>query len=291
VAVFGSASWDTLINVAAFPPPEGATISPTGWHETIGGSGAGEAMNLARLGVDVVLHCALGADGAGDEVRAGLAALGVVVDPVVDSGGTRRHVNVMDAHGDRMSYMRGGDDACRRFDPDVVEPLILAVDHVVVGIVERARDMIPLAHRLGRSVWTDLHDTDGKRPWDREFLEADAVFFSDLRLADPRPFMRRLVAAGRSLAVCTRGASGALALTGDGRWIDVPAEPLEDVVDTNGAGDAFLAGTLLGELRGLPIEQSLRIGARAAALAVGSTELASPDLSPAAIADLIDVPA
>jgi len=59
-------------------------------------------------------------------------------------------------------------------------------------------------------------------------------------------------------------------------------------VDTNGAGDAFLAGTLAGELRGLPIERSLRIGARVAALSVGSTELASPDLSPASIADLVD---
>jgi sugar/nucleoside kinase (ribokinase family) len=288
VAVFGSASWDTLIHVASFPSPEAATIVPEDWHETIGGSGAGEAMNLARLGVDVVLHCALGPDRAGDEVRIGLAAAGVVMDPVVDTGRTRRHVNVMDGRGDRMSFMLGDDDSGRRFDPEGVEPLILAVDHVLVGIVEPARDVIPVARRLGRQVWTDLHDTDGRRAWDRDFLEADAVFFSDQRLPDPRPFMRRLVRAGRGLVVCTRADRGALALTGDGRWIDVPAEPVEAVVDTNGAGDAFLAGTLVGHLRGLPIEQSLRIGARVAALAVGSTELAFPDLSPASIADLID---
>jgi len=77
-------------------------------------------------------------------------------------------------------------------------------------------------------------------------------------------------------------------LTADGRWIEVPAEPVNRVVDTNGAGDAFLAGTLVGELRGLPIDQSLRVGARVAALSVASSELAAPDLAPVSIADLFD---
>ena len=287
MAVFGSASWDTLINVESFAAPENATIVPVGWHETIGGSGAGQAMNLARLGVEVALQCSLGSDRAGDEIRLGLAAAGVVVDAVVDAGVTRRHVNVRDARGEQLSYRLGGDDGGRPFDPEVVEPLILAVDHVVVGIVDRARDAIPIARRLGRQVWTDLHDTDGKRA-DRDFLDADAIFFSDRHIRKPRPFMRRLIEEGRRLVVCTRGASGALALTADGRWLEVPAEPVDQVVDTNGAGDAFLAGTLVGELRGLPIEQSLRIGARVAALSVSSTELASPELTPALIGDLLE---
>ncbi len=59
------------------------------------------------------------------------------------------------------------------------------------------------------------------------------------------------------------------------------------IVDTNGAGDAFLAGTVFGELHGLPIERSLRIGARVAALAVQSWDLASALAGPAAVADLL----
>ena len=69
---------------------------------------------------------------------------------------------------------------------------------------------------------------------------------------------------------------GALALTAEGRWIEVPVVPVERVVDTNGAGDAFLAGVVFGELRGLPIERSLTLAARVAAAAVQSPELA-PD--------------
>jgi sugar/nucleoside kinase (ribokinase family) len=99
--------------------------------------------------------------------------------------------------------------------------------------------------------------------------------------------MERLIAAGRRLVVCTNGARGVLALTADGRRIEVPVEPVDAVVDTNGAGDAFMAGVVYGEILGLSIERSLRVGARVAALCVASRELASPDLSPAAVADVL----
>ena len=62
VVIFGAASWNTMIRVDAFPEPGPATVFPPGWHETVGSSGAGKAMNLARLGVHVTLHCLLGDD-------------------------------------------------------------------------------------------------------------------------------------------------------------------------------------------------------------------------------------
>lgn len=277
-----------MVRVSSFPEPGPATVFPESWHETVGSSGAGKAMNLARLGIDVVLHCLLGEDEAGQRVRSGLEACGVIVDAIVDPTGTARHVNLMDGDGARLSLMLHTGDSGARYEPTHVEELVASADHVLVAIVDPARHVIPIAHRLGRPVWTDLHATDGERPYERDFLAADAVFFSGERLADPRPFMERLVASGRSFTVCTRAAAGALALTADERWLEVPAEPVDRVVDTNGAGDAFLAGVLAGTLRGLPIERSLAIGARVAALAVGSTELASPELSPASIADLAE---
>ena len=277
-----------MVRVERFPPPGPGTVFPPGWHETIGSSGAGKAMNLARLGLDVTLHCLLGDDEAGRRVRHGLEATGVTVDAVHDPTGTARHVNLMDAAGGRLSFLLHTGDPAAALDPERVERLIRSANHVLVEIVDHGRPVVAMAHGLDRPVWTDLHDTDGERDHDRGFFDADAVFFSTEHLTDPRPFMERLRSAGRWLVVATRGAAGALALAGDGRWLDVPAEPVEHVVDTNGAGDAFVAGALYGELHGLPLETSLRIGARVAALAVGSPDLASSKLSPAAIADLID---
>jgi sugar/nucleoside kinase (ribokinase family) len=64
--------------------------------------------------------------------------------------------------------------------------------------------------------------------------------------------------------VVTRHEHGATATRGAER-ADVPAEPIRELIDTTGAGDLFAAGFLAGEARGLSLEQSLRLGAIAAA--------------------------
>jgi sugar/nucleoside kinase (ribokinase family) len=64
--------------------------------------------------------------------------------------------------------------------------------------------------------------------------------------------------------VVTRSEDGALATRG-GERVEVPAEPIDALVDTTGAGDLFAAGFLVGEARRLGLERSLRLGAICAA--------------------------
>ena len=52
------------------------------------------------------------------------------------------------------------------------------------------------------------------------------------------------------LAVLTRGAEGSVVVTASGP-IEVPAAPVDRVVDTTGAGDLFAAGFLYGMTNGL----------------------------------------
>ncbi len=61
------------------------------------------------------------------------------------------------------------------------------------------------------------------------------------------------------VAVVKLGEKGALALTQEGEK-RVSAYRVEDVKDTNGAGDNFQAGFFYGYFKGLPIETCLRIG-------------------------------
>ena len=75
------------------------------------------------------------------------------------------------------------------------------------------------------------------------------------------------------LLVVTFGAEGALAVEngateGETRT-RVPAEPVDKVVDTTGAGDLFAAGFLHGRITGRSMEESLRLGAICAAECIG----------------------
>jgi sugar/nucleoside kinase (ribokinase family) len=67
------------------------------------------------------------------------------------------------------------------------------------------------------------------------------------------------------LVVVTCGEDGAVAVE-DGRRVEVPIARIgRGVVDTTGAGDLFAAGFLVGQAQGRSLEQSLRVGAIAAA--------------------------
>ena len=57
----------------------------------------------------------------------------------------------------------------------------------------------------------------------------------------------------------------------------------QDVVDTNGAGDAFLVGLLAARLDGRSLEDGLRWAAAAGAIAVRSAELVAPELTRRAV--------
>jgi sugar/nucleoside kinase (ribokinase family) len=66
------------------------------------------------------------------------------------------------------------------------------------------------------------------------------------------------------LAAVTRGAEGCVVVMAD-RTVKVPAEAVEKVVDTTGAGDMFAAGFLYGLTHGLDPVSCARLGGACAA--------------------------
>jgi sugar/nucleoside kinase (ribokinase family) len=280
--VVGGASWNRMIHLPELPGSRARTMFATRSWEAVGSSGAGKALNLARLGWDTTLWALVGRDSRGARLRAGLAAGGVELLAVDDPAGTMHHVNLMAPDGERISIFAEPGTLDLAVDPGPLVPRAVAAELVAVSIFEHCRRVLAPLQAAGVPIWVDLHDYDGENPYHDDFIEAASYLqLSRVALTRWRQFAELRVAAGCRVVVVTAGADGAQVLTADG-WTAVAAEPVAAVVDSNGAGDAFLAGFATGWALGRDVVECGRRGARAAADAVRSDQLAAPWPPPAA---------
>lgn len=277
VVISGPASWNRIVLLDRLPEPTPHMQFALGDHETVGGTSAGKALGLAALGREVELFTVIGTDVDGERLRDVLGRVPNLELDVIDSRVTERHLNLMTRAGERVSiYLSTPDDEGHR-DDDRVTSAMEDAAAIVMDLSARSRRLLPDARACGRPIWTDLHDYDGESEFHRPFLEAaDVLFMNGDRLGDdPLPLLRHCVEEGASLAVCTLGEQGAVAVAADGERMsehEVPAVPVE-VRDTNGAGDAFMAGLLHATLAGAALDEALREGARHAASALTTRHL------------------
>jgi sugar/nucleoside kinase (ribokinase family) len=274
VAVLGPASWNEMLLLDALPEPRPHTVFARSSHETLGGTSAGKALHLTDLGVPTRLVTPVGDDARGRSVADVLATAGVRAELLPATGPTEHHVNLMTEAGERLSLYATppadlADGAVRLDD-------LGGHRAVVLDLAPWTRRLAGSAAGRGLPVWTDLHDHDGVDPWYEPFVAAAShVFCSNDSLADPLAFLHAVVDRGATAAVCTLGADGAVGVGADHAEWRVAAAPVERVVDTNGAGDAFFAGVLAATLAGTDLPGALDHGARQAVRA-----LSSPHLSP-----------
>lgn len=262
-----------------------------------GGSPANVAVGLARLGHEVTLATRIGRDTDGALLRRHLEADGVRLVPgsVVDAR-TSTATAVLDEHG----------SATYRFDLDWRLPAVdlSKVRHVHAGSIGAAlppgdvavRRVVGQAAAAGISTSYDPNlrpGLIGPAQQERPVVErlvgiVDVVKASDADLAwlyadagghdgDAIAAARRWAQSGPRLVVLTRGPKGAMAwLRGQhDAPLSLPAPPVE-VVDTVGAGDAFMAGLLSGLL-----DAGLLASARSAAATGRDGEWSADDVRPA----------
>lgn len=273
--MLGGVAWNTIVYVDTFPEAQPGTVFTGGYHETVGSSGAGKAMNMRHLGAKVTFWGLLGEDEHAARVRDFIESRDIEFITDTDPTGTVRQINLMDDAGERISMFANAGTHDFSIDIDRVLPAIQKADLVSVAILNYCRQFLPLLRTLGKSVSVDIHDYDGVNPHHQDFIEAaDYLFMSSVRMPDWREFLEQRVLAGTEVAVCTQGSAGASGLTAEAGWVDVPAVAVENVVDTNGAGDGFHAGFMTSWLGGQGLDAAMHRGAETAAAAIQSADLA-----------------
>ncbi|WP_088043148.1 carbohydrate kinase family protein [Bacillus sp. EAC] len=280
VLVLGGTTFDSIITLEKLPEPTPQTIHYAPFHETLGSTGAGKAINLRKLNVPSVLHSIIGDDLYGKNIIQSLQQEDVTFIYDIDEKGTERHVNLMDTDGKRISIFVTQSSDKPDLDLPRLEKLIQECDIVALNIIAYTKQLIALCKKYNKPIWTDLHDYNDHNPYHEDFIEiADYIFLSSDNLSDYKSVMKRFIDLGKQLVVCTHGKRGATALTKDGRWIKMDIIDDYKFRDANGAGDSFFSGFIYGFLQQKSTEDCLRFGTICAGLCITSAELAYDDLS------------
>ena len=279
VLVLGGAGVDTVVYVDVLPLPLADSFHVPPIVTRAGQTGDGVAVGTQALGLRTHHLDVVGDDHEGALVEALHRRRGVAFTGVASAVGTKRAVNLVAPDGRRLSLYdssRATDVAA--FPERILADLVARSRHAHVSITPPCAAALPTLLDAGVSISTDLHDWDGRQAYHQPFAAAaDLVFLSTTALADPERTMREIIEKGRAqVVVGTAGAKGALLLIRDGALRHVAAAPPPaEVVDTNGAGDAFVSGYLFGHLHGEDVDRCAFFGAVAAAHActVPSTDV------------------
>lgn len=253
-------------------------------REISGGSAANSMASAAALGLDVAFIGQVADDQLGDIFAHDMSSLGVRFEtPALQSPPpTGRCLIIVTPDGQRTMNTSPG--ASHQLRPEALDEKLIASASILLleGYLwgpELPRQALVRAIEIARAAGPEIAFTLSESvclPGRREALTemigsggVDLLFLNDheaLQLTaegDLGTALDVLSAKVRTLVI-TRGAKGALGVQ-DGDCIDIPAAPVEQVVDTTGAGDLFAAGFLAGRCRGHPLKACLEMGAVAAA--------------------------
>ncbi len=272
LVVLGSLNLDLVLPVAALPTA-GQTVLGGELRRFGGGKGANQAVAAARLGGAVRLVGRVGADADGvflrdDAASAGVDVSGVTADPGTTTGCA---LILVDDRGENIIAVAPGanarldaTDAARATDrlrPGDTLVCQLEVPMPVVAAAARA------AHAAGALVVLNAAPAVPVPATLFDDVDILVVNESEARAIGP-PDPAALAASTGCAVVITLGAAGAaFAEPTTGPATSVPSHPV-DIVDTTGAGDAFVAALALARHEGAGLHEAVTFAAAAGALAV-----------------------
>ena len=292
--IIGAASIDT--KGRADQQIQAGTSTPGSIRVSVGGVGRNIAENLARLGEPVVLLSAVGSDGSGRRILQQAAECSIDISHMLvnDEHHTAAYLAVLDSTGNAvMSIDDMGINRALITPQHVYRRRALFRDACMVALdanlsTAALNTIFRLASRYSLPVCADP-TTASLAPHLRPHLRdltlvtpnaAEAEALCGVRVTDRESGLvaaQKLVGLGVGIAIVTLGATGLIYATSQESG-HLPAIDCE-IVDFTGAGDALTAAVIFGILNDFPVDEAVRLGARAAALTLQSRETVCPMLS------------
>jgi len=252
-------------------------------REISGGSAANSMAGVAALGLNAGFVGQVADDQLGAIFAHDMTSLGVRFEtpPLKDGPPTGRCLIIVTPDAQRtMNTCPGASHELTSgaLDEELIRSASVTFLEGYLWGPERPRQAMlraaEIAHSAGRTVAFTLSESlciPGRREGVRGMIEAGTV---DILFGNEDEVRHLTGCAGlddciaalsprvRTLVI-TRGAAGALAVE-NGETAEVPAAPVDKVVDTTGAGDLFAAGFLAARCRERGLKGSLQAGAIAA---------------------------
>ena len=281
ILVIGSLNMDTVIETP-YMPKSGETLTGTGVFLVPGGKGANQAYAAGKLGGNVSMIGAVADDSFGQMLIKNLEAVGVNTSGVAVMEGetTGQAFITVDSCGANSIIIIGGTNALVSKELiDANRALIEECDMLVMQleidpeVVEYAKD---LAVSMGKMVILDPAPAKPNLPdsiWKGvEFIKPNETELEILVGRTLAGVEERKAAAGELLAkgvknvMVSMGGDGLL-LCNESGFQFFPANKVK-AVDTTAAGDCFTASFALALSKGESVNEAIRFGQKASAIAV-----------------------
>ena len=276
--MIGSYCHDVGLQVKRFPAP-GETVLGVGYLESHGGKGSNQAINARRAGAKVAFVGAVGDDAAGRDALNLWRSEGIDIRHTVVRPGspTGKAFIVITASGENNIVVSSGANETLLPQDVAAARSCIAGASLVLAQLEVSAASVAEAFLLGRRAGAvtvlNAAPAAGAVPvavWTKtDFLivnETEARQLTGNITEDNQKLCLLLRSQVRLGAVITLGAMGAIGIAADGEIVTV-ASPSIAVVDTTGAGDAFVGAFCSGWLRTLDLRASLQLGTAAGSLA------------------------
>ncbi len=279
IIVFGSINLDLTAYVSRLPEA-GETISGESFLAAPGGKGANQAVCAARLGVTTVFIGRTGRDSFGDQALAAVSAEGVDtsriwIDP---DAGTGLAVISVDDRAENTIILIPGTNG-RLDDSDVARAADLLDEKSIVLLqletpMNASLHLAAIARKRGAKVILDpapavplpgelLHAVDIITPNEVETSILTGILPRNAE--DASRAAKILLARGVNTAIIKMGAQGAFYENNLTSGF-IPPFPIQPV-DSVAAGDAFNGGLAVALFEDKPLEEAVRWGAAAGAIA------------------------